>query len=281
MTMMTILKGNKGLTLLELIVALAISALLVAAVYRTFVSQQKTFTVQEQVVEMQQSARVSITRIMDEIRMAGFGNVAMVLPVSVSGRNFPRIINPDTPAVGALTVISAMGEGVMITGIPSQNQITLSKLADDQGQPLFDTGDRRYLSVGGLESYTISAIDTDTKTVTLNGPLKYNHIANRTLVFGIRALTYQVVNEAGMMTLEWEDNTGRGLQPVADDIENLQFEYLDAAGNPVANPSDIRRIRVVVTARTDRPDPDLKDGDGHRRRQIASNIYLRNTIVSP
>lgn len=279
--MMTILKGNKGLTLLELIVALAISALLVAAVYRTFVSQQKTFTVQEQVVEMQQSARGSISRMMDDLRMAGFGNVAMVLPISIGGRNFPHVINPDTPAVGALTIISAMGEGVMITGIPSLNQITLSKLEDDQGQPLFDMGDRRYLSVGGLESYTISAIDTDTKTITLNGPLKYNHIANRTLAFGIRALTYQVVNEGGVMTLAREDNTGGGLQSVADNIENLQFEYLDEAGSPVSDPIDICRIKVAVTARTDRTDPDLKEGDGHRRRQIASNIYLRNTIGSP
>ena len=274
-------KKDKGLTLLELIVALAISAILIAAVYRTFVRQQKTFTVQEQVVEMQQSARASISRMMDDLRMAGFGNVAMVLPVSVGGRNFPNIINPDSPEAGALTIISAVGEGVVITGIPSLNQITLSKIVDDQGQPLFDLGDRRYLSVGGLESYAISAIDTGTKTITLNGVLKYNHLPNRTLVFGIRALTYQVVTVGGVMTLEWDDNTGAGLQPVADDIEVLRFEYLDEAGNPTLDPTDICRIRIVVTARTDEPDPELKDGDGHRRRQIASNVYLRNMGVSP
>jgi len=100
-------KKEKGFTLLELVVALAISAILIAAVYRTFVRQQKTFTVQEQVVEMQQSARASISRMMDDLRMAGFGNVSMVLPASVGGRNFPNIINPDNPAAGALTIISA------------------------------------------------------------------------------------------------------------------------------------------------------------------------------
>ena len=279
--MMITLKKDKGLTLLELVIALTISAILIAAVYRTFVRQQKTFTVQEQVVEMQQSARASISRMMEELRMAGFGNVAMVLPVSVSGQNFPNVINPDSPAPGALTIISAVGEGVVITGIPSLNQITLSKIVDSQGQPLFDLADRRYVSVGGLESYTISAIDTDTKTITLNGVLKYNHIPNRTLVFAIRAFTYQVVSEGGVMTLERDENTGAGLQPVADDIEVLQFEYLDEAGNPTADPAEICRIRVVVTARTDEADPELKDGDGYRRRQIASNVYLRNRGVSP
>jgi len=279
--MMITPKKEKGLTLLELVVALAISAILVAAIYRTFVRQNRTFTVQEQVVEMQQSARVSISRMMEELRMAGFGNVAMVLPVSVSGQNFPNVINPDSPAPGALTIISAVGEGIAITGIPSLNQITLSKIVDGQGQPLFDLADRRYVSVGGLESYTISAIDTDTKTITLNGVLKYNHIPNRTLVFAIRAFTYQVVSEGGVMTLERGENTGAGLQPVADDIEVLQFEYLDEVGNPTADPAEICRIRVVVTARTDEADPELKDGDGYRRRQIASNVYLRNMAVSP
>jgi hypothetical protein len=84
-----------------------------------------------------------------------------------------------------------------------------------------------------------------------------------------------------VITLKRDENTGVGLQPVADDIEALQFEYLDENGNPTADPADICRIRVVVTARTDEPDPELKDGDGHRRRQIASNVYLRNVGISP
>jgi len=73
-----ILKKDKGITLIELLVALVISGLLLAAVYRTFINQQKTFVVQGQVVDMQQNMRVAINRMMTEIRMAGFGNVPMV-----------------------------------------------------------------------------------------------------------------------------------------------------------------------------------------------------------
>jgi hypothetical protein len=217
---------------------------------------------------------------MDDLRMAGFGNVSMVLPASVGGRNFSNIINPDSPAAGALTIISALGEGVVITGVPSLSQLTVSRIVDDQGQPLFDLGDRRYVSVGGLESYTISAIDSGTMTLTLNGVLKYNPVPSSTLVYPIRALTYRVVNTGGVMTLERDESTGAGFQPMADDIEAVQFEYMDENGNPTADPADICRIRVVVTARTDEPDPELKDGDGRRRRQIASNVYLRNMDVS-
>jgi hypothetical protein len=70
------------------------------------------------------------------------------------------------------------------------------------------------------------------------------------------------------------------VQPQADNIENL-LTYLDASGNPTATPADIRIIRVSLTSRTERQDPELKNGDGYRRRQIASNIHLRNMGIAP
>ena len=77
------LRGCKGLTLIELLVAMAISSILIAAIYRTFIGQHKTYTVQEQVVDMQQNVRVAINRMMREIRMAGFGSAWNVFPLNI------------------------------------------------------------------------------------------------------------------------------------------------------------------------------------------------------
>jgi hypothetical protein len=77
------------------------------------------------------------------------------------------------------------------------------------------------------------------------------------------------------------ENMGGGAQPLSDNIENLQFTYLDADGNVTANPLDIRIITVSLTAKTEKQDPDLEVGDGYRRRQIASNIHLRNMGITP
>jgi prepilin-type N-terminal cleavage/methylation domain-containing protein len=63
-------KREQGMTLVELLVALVISGLLLAAAYRTFISQQKTFVVQDQVVDMQQNMRAAINRMTTDIRMA-------------------------------------------------------------------------------------------------------------------------------------------------------------------------------------------------------------------
>lgn len=278
MKMNEILKKNKGITLIELLVALAISGLLVAALYRTFIGQQKTYVAQDQVVDMQQNMRVAISRMMGDIRMTGFGNVSMVLPVTFTGGTFNNILNPNTPVSDSLTLVTSLNTPATLTtsGSIGQNQIVVSTLTDSQGNALFDTGNRRYISVGGLESYIITSVNNGTSTITLNGSLTYNHPFG-TPVFMIRAITYQVADMAGIPTLLRNENIGDGNQPQADYIENLQFAYFDDSGILTANPLNMRLVQVTLTARTGSQDPELaRVGDGFRRRQIASNIHLRN-----
>ncbi|NWG04882.1 MAG: prepilin-type N-terminal cleavage/methylation domain-containing protein [Syntrophaceae bacterium] len=272
-----IFKKEKGLTLIELLIAIVISALIIAGLYRTFIGQQKTYSVQEQIVEIQQNARVAVNRMMSEIRMAGFGNVSMVLPVTFSTGTFSKVLNLDTPTAGSLTLVSATGGTSTLTteGGIGQSQIVVSTLTDDMGNPLFDTGNRRYVSIGGLESFVITGVDSGTNTLTLSGALTYRHPVG-TPIFNIKALSYQIAMVNGIPTLLRDENLGNGPQPQADSIENLQFTYLDASGNPTVNPQDIRIIRISLTARGERQDPELNNGDGYRRRQIVSNIHLRN-----
>jgi len=63
-----------GFTIIELLVALSISSILVAAAYRTFGSQQKVYHVQSEVMEMQQGVRVAMDILARDIRMAGFSS---------------------------------------------------------------------------------------------------------------------------------------------------------------------------------------------------------------
>ena len=64
--------NEKGVTLVELLVALVIAAITLAGVYRVFISQTKTYAVQDQVVEVQQSVRSAMDVILRDLRMTGF-----------------------------------------------------------------------------------------------------------------------------------------------------------------------------------------------------------------
>jgi len=64
--------NEKGVTLIELLVAFVICALVIAGIYRLFIAQTKAYTVQDQVVEVQQNIRNAMEMMIRDIRMAGF-----------------------------------------------------------------------------------------------------------------------------------------------------------------------------------------------------------------
>jgi prepilin-type N-terminal cleavage/methylation domain-containing protein len=263
-------KNAKGVTLIELLIALVISAILTAGIYRVFIHQQRSFTTQEQVADMQQNARVAINRMMREIRMAGCGNVQGLLPVSFLGgtRTYNDVVNLDTPVAGALTIISAIGGSAVLTAQPASDKIQVNSLAE------FDTNNKKYISIGGLECNYITAIDAGNKILTLNSVLSRVYNNGTTLVYAIRAISFRIAPDAsGKPVLRRDENTGGGFQPMANNIESLEFRNPD--GSMPLNPNS-SSMQVTVTAMTDRPDPELKVGDGYRRRQFTSIILQRN-----
>ena len=54
------LRKRSGFTLVELLVALALAGLVSAAIYNIYISQNKSYAVQERVAEMQQNLRVAM-----------------------------------------------------------------------------------------------------------------------------------------------------------------------------------------------------------------------------
>ncbi len=297
--MNALLRKNKGITLIELLVALVISAILVGAIYRTFIGQQKTYTVQEQVVDLQQNVRAATNRMMAEIRMAGFGHIETLLPppygsavtgVTIGGTTYNDIVNPNIPSAGAVTILYGVSfyfinggnkEVVSTTAAAdaTSDQITVNSLFDTQGNKVFEKSpdSRCYVSIGGVESYKIKEIAGTTLTLVKsdNTPANftYGHQAG-TPVYGIRAVTYRV---DGALTLLRDENMGAGGQPVADNIENLQLGYFGADGiTAPANNAGIRIVQVALRGRTDFSDSDYKADGGYRKRQIASSIHLKN-----
>ena len=66
------MKNNNGFTLVELMIALAMTGIIIAAVYSTYAIQKKSSAAQDRVSEMQQNTRAGIIALVQEIRMSGF-----------------------------------------------------------------------------------------------------------------------------------------------------------------------------------------------------------------
>jgi prepilin-type N-terminal cleavage/methylation domain-containing protein len=84
--------NKRGLTLIELIVGLVICAMVVAGIYRLFIAQSRAYTVQDQVVEVQQNIRSAMEIMLRDLRMTGFDDdrtplVSLGQPILIAGDN--------------------------------------------------------------------------------------------------------------------------------------------------------------------------------------------------
>jgi type IV pilus assembly protein PilW len=64
--------NHHGFSLIELMVAIAISSIVLAAIYSAYRSQLGTYVTQQTIVDMQQSARSAMYLMQREIRLAGY-----------------------------------------------------------------------------------------------------------------------------------------------------------------------------------------------------------------
>ncbi len=71
---------------------------------------------------------------------------------------------------------------------------------------------------------------------------------------------------------------GGGGQPLAENIQAFTFSYLDANGTTTTTSADIRQIKITITGRTAKADPDLKrvDGVGYRYGTLTTFVTPEN-----
>ncbi|MCD6399949.1 prepilin-type N-terminal cleavage/methylation domain-containing protein [candidate division WOR-3 bacterium] len=82
---------ESGFTLVELLIAMTIGLLILAALSSTFLIQRKTYDVQEQIVEMVQTARAAMDMMTREIRMAGYDPSGIMQRSDPTGAKFVGI----------------------------------------------------------------------------------------------------------------------------------------------------------------------------------------------
>jgi prepilin-type N-terminal cleavage/methylation domain-containing protein len=286
---------QRGFTLVELMVVVAIFFFIMAAVFNAYLSQFHASVVQTQVTDMQQNARIAMDSLSKEIRMAGFGMPA----TAVNG--FSNAITPaiNNDATNGNNVLDGNDQITIVTGYRQISTLTSAASADDTTISLvananqFDTDKKKFVCVDGvgqIDNYQVTGIAGNVLTVT---PALHRPYQAGARVLLVKAITYSV-NDARVLTRN--ENTGGGAQSLAPNIEDLQFAYQLADGtwsNAPGSPGDIRAVRINVLARTQHEDKDWKKSglgrrpaiedhaaagatDGFRRRLLTTVVQVRN-----
>ena len=99
------LRSTRGFSLIEMLIAMGVSSLLVAAMMSLFSTQRRVYAIREQVAEMQQDARAGMDFMVREITMAGYdptNNAAAGIVTAAAGTiRFTMDLNGDGDTVDA------------------------------------------------------------------------------------------------------------------------------------------------------------------------------------
>jgi type II secretory pathway component PulJ len=146
------LRSSRGVTLLELLIAFCIVAILLAGLYRFFIYEANLYSAQDELTERLQVVRTTVDKMMREIRMAGFRQ---------NGSNLVGIVSATQRTIRIQTDLNRDGdvadpdEDVTYTFDPSN--LTLSRTSDGSTEPICE-------NVSAFKLTYVLANDAETST---------------------------------------------------------------------------------------------------------------------
>jgi type II secretory pathway pseudopilin PulG len=284
---------HDGFSLIELLVTMGLLILVLGSVYSIFAFNQKTFSVQDQVLSLNQNILGCTEVIGREARAAGLkvalsggtlGAVAQMIPagflptnpapvpVTLAAGDFPVKVtqgsgaNPD-----ALTIIGAMGEGTnptkLSTAAPAGSTTITLNLSGPETQALYAVVDVIYVGED-FENAKVTAVAGNQLTIDTNPAVGGNQGLTKnhgqwSEVGKISVITYEVFAAETPPALKRKENGGP-FQTVAGDITDLQ-----------AVPNG-KKTSMSLTARTAAPDADYGSNGGHRQKIFSVDVAPKN-----
>lgn len=241
---------NKGFTLIEIMVSMVISSLVIAGVYGVYTIQQRSYTVQEQVSEMQQRIRAAVDFMSREMRMAGYDP--------------PEPYDPGNTCQGAIINQANMTatQGNLIFFDFSYCEVT----ADINAKPI------SYTSAMRRSRYQLD-----------NGVLglwRDNDISPTAIAEGVDAVEFQYLGQGGVVLSAPVDRAAIRAVQISMLVRSTypDMKYTDSTEYKPASVLDAERQRLTVPAWNISPRTNPPNDNFHRRLLITT-IYLRNMGV--
>lgn len=243
--------NRRGMTLVELLVAVVVAGAVMAAAYQVLVINQRIYTVQREQIVGHQTIRAGANVLFTELRevSAADGDLLAMDTREVEFRAMRAFglvcaINPSQSRIWVVFHGQRFDVGqtalVFVDNDPedsSDDEWASSGIqsASDDASGCSESDDVQVLGVSGLASDDFSGMRT-------GAPVR----AAETYTYG----AFQVDEQWYLA----RRSGGGDPVPLVGPLEGqtgVEFEYLDTNGNPTTTPAQVRRIRTTLRTRSD------------------------------
>jgi prepilin-type N-terminal cleavage/methylation domain-containing protein len=277
-----------GFTLIELLVAMALAMVIMAGIYRTFMSQQESYVVQDQVAAMQQNLRGAMYVITRDLQMAclytNFDKSAHNMDWNDSGtaiskraliiaRNNVTGASPIKDNTDTITIVKAGTETRVLTSGEGASGGTINLITRDfNGDGVSDLDNLTGKNYGvivksDLHGADFFQVNSATGSITPPGGLSQDYtvgdVINRADVIIYALRNPEPPTYLYPRLVRRNLGNDNGYETVAENIDNLQFRYELSDGTWVDDPSGneqrIRAVQVFLLGRTASPQRGWRD----------------------
>ena len=267
--MKRILKSIKGLTLVEILIALIITGILSAAMFRIYINQHHAWMIQDSVIEMQQNARAAIDELGRQIRQTGY-ELPNGLPALEAYDT-----NPDT------IVIHYNGGECDAPIEHDMPQPSAELRCDGHYVGCFTDGQTAYIFDPFTETgefFVITQVQVASSHVQHNITTLSKCYPKGSIILSLDRVKFYIDRSDALHPKLMVQVGAYPPQVYAEDITDLQFTYKLKNNMVVSVPplaEDVREVYITLTARTQNPDVEFT-ASPYRFETYRSGVYLRN-----
>lgn len=275
------LNQKKGFTLVELLIAIVMFGILSTAGYSLFKEQSRINQTQQNILEMQSSARAAMQVLIQSFSHAGFGcstNTSEYFSFSNNGF--------DTGDSDNATVTY----GYKHVGTVDSNQNSTKTITLYAGNTITNNAyDINFFpSTAPNTAYTINSLGTDSVTVTE----EIDFVPEGAKIFRIYPVEFKIQNNQ----LVQQDSTGAAT--IAFDVVNFQIAYSTSntdTWHEAGNFDEAKAVWIYLLMRTREREPGFKETrtfslpwklsekfpnseieDGYHYQEFQTKVWLRN-----
>lgn len=265
--------NQNGFTIIELLIALAIAAIITGAAMSLYITENKQLMVQNSVSDTQSSLRAASSELASQIRLAGYNipDVAMAIKASNT--------NPDSITIG------------INSGMPC-GPVTLSAAMPQPSAELKVAGDISCINDGD----TLYIYDPTTKFgenfICTNVQRAAMHLQHNTtdlhesyqsgslILKQFHTIKYYIDRSTASHPNFMKSIDGGAASVYAENITNLNLRYVLSSGAIVDVPAMnnmVREVIISVDARTDASDNEFQTS--YRTRSVTTKVKVRNLAI--